>query len=159
VQALAVTLQADAPTTTVTLRDATAFEMSIRRAAVQLLTTLGTLGLLLAAIGLYGVVSYLVASQTTELGVKMALGASPATVLREVLWRGLRLTLWGLSAGLLLSLIGARLMAALLAGLSPSDPFSFAGTAVLLVVMGLLASYLPARRATRTDPLVALRQS
>jgi ABC-type antimicrobial peptide transport system permease subunit len=80
-------------------------------------------------------------------------------VLREVLWRGLRLTLWGLGAGMVFSLVGARLVASLLAGLSPADPVSFAATAALLLLMGALASYLPARRATRTDPMVVLRQS
>jgi predicted permease len=159
VQALAMTLEPDAPTRTRTLRDATAFEMSVRRAAVRLLTALGALGLLLAAIGLYGIVSYLVASQTTELGVRMALGASAPMVLREVLWRGMRLTLWGLACGLVFSLAGARLLAFLLVGLSPADPVSFVGAAVLLLAMGVAASYLPAKRATRTDPMVVLRQS
>ncbi len=132
--------QPDAPTTTRTLRDATAFEMSVRIAAAQFLSALGALGLVLAAIGLYGIVSYLVASQTRELGVRMALGASPERLRNEVTWRGMRLMLWGLGAGLVFSLAGARLLAVLLAGLSPADPISFAGSAAVSLAMGVIAS-------------------
>ena len=130
----------------------------VRRAAAQLLSSLGFLGWLLAAIGLYGIVSYVVASRTTEFGVRMALGATSRVVRREVLWRGLRLTLVGLIAGTLIGLASARLLVSVLAGLNPADPLTFGAVALLLVMMGLVASYCPARRATRIEPMSALRQ-
>jgi ABC-type antimicrobial peptide transport system permease subunit len=108
-------------------------------------------------VGLYGVVSYLVASRTSEIGERYALGASSDAVLWDILKRGLTLTIWGLIAGSVVALAVARLLVALLAGVSPADPIAFGGTAVVLAIVGLVASYLPARRATRVNPLVALR--
>jgi putative ABC transport system permease protein len=121
------------------------------------LGALGATGLLLASLGLYGIVSYIVASRVTEFGVRMALGASAAVVGREVLRRGLALTLAGLAIGLALSLGLARLLSALLAGLSPADPVAFGASAIILLSVGVAASYLPARRAVRVDPAIALR--
>jgi putative ABC transport system permease protein len=158
IHAVTSRLDANAPTKTVTLRDATSFEFIVRRAGAQLLGGLGLLGWVLAAIGLYGIVSYVVASRTTEFGVRMALGATGAMIERDVVWRGLRLTLQGLGIGVLLALAGARLLASALAGLSPADPITFLATAALLVAMGITASYWPARRATRVDPMAALRR-
>ena len=117
----------------------------------------GALALLLACIGLYGILSYGVASRTTELGIRMALGAHRKDVFwliqREALW----LVLIGVVVGLPLILAMARVASALLFELSHTDPVSLIGAAVLMVVIAMIAGYLPSRRATRVDPIVALR--
>ena len=118
----------------------------------------GGVGLLLAMIGLYGVVSYAVAARTPEIGIRMALGASSHRVLWSVLAQGLRLVGLGVAIGTVLSLLMTRMIADLVAGVSPTDPITFVGTAIVLVLTGLAASYFPARRATRIDPLMALRK-
>lgn len=157
IHAITSRFEIDSPTKTMTLQEATSFEFVVRRAGARLLSGLGLLGWLLAAVGLHGIVSYVVASRTTELGVRMALGATNSMVRRDVLWRGLRLTLYGLAIGLFFSLAGARLLRSALAGLSPADPITFVASAALLIAMGLAASYWPARRATRVNPMAALR--
>jgi hypothetical protein len=141
----------------VTLRQATGFELGLRRAGSRLLLWLGLLGMFLAMIGLYGIVNYIVASRTSEIGVRMALGASRRKVMRDVLARGLLLTAFGIVLGTVVAIAAGRVLVALLAGLSPTDPVALAGSTLALAVMGLLASYLPARRATRVDPIIALR--
>ena len=108
-------------------------------------------------VGLYATISYIVASRTVEIGVRMALGASAGAVRWEVLRRGLMLTGSGLAIGIAISLVAARLLKALLAGLSPADPIAFGGTAIVLTAIAVCASYLPARRATKVDPVIALR--
>jgi ABC-type antimicrobial peptide transport system permease subunit len=117
----------------------------------------GLLALLLACIGVYGILSYGVASRTTELGIRMALGARRSDVfwliLREALW----LVLIGVAVGLPLIFATARVAATLLFELSPSDPVSLSGAALLMIVVAIVAGYLPSRRATRVDPMVALR--
>lgn len=115
------------------------------------------LALLLAAIGIYGVMAYVVAQRTTEIGVRMALGATPREIFRLVLGDGLRTTAVGVVAGIGGSLIMARWLAALLFGVTPGDPATLAATAGLLLLVAAAACYLPARRATRVDPMVALR--
>jgi ABC-type antimicrobial peptide transport system permease subunit len=117
----------------------------------------GLLGLLLAAMGLYGVVSYVVSQRTREIGVRVALGASRFNILRLVARDGLRLTLIGLAIGLLVALGFASILTKVLYGLAPAAAPVFAAVAVLLAVVATLACYLPARRATKVDPMVALR--
>jgi putative ABC transport system permease protein len=115
------------------------------------------LALTLAAIGLYGVMAYTVSQRTVEIGVRMALGASPAGVFRLVVGEGLRLTAVGIALGVAGSVAVGRLLTTLLFGVGPGDPRTFAVTAVMLVMVGAVACVIPARRATRVDPMVALR--
>jgi putative ABC transport system permease protein len=128
-----------------------------QRMNVILLTTFGGLALLLAAIGLYGVASYSVAQRTREIGVRMALGAQPSSVLGLVLGNGLALVGIGLAVGLAAALALAGTMQTLVAGVNPRDPVTFIVTPAILGAIALLATYIPARRATRIDPLIALR--
>jgi hypothetical protein len=118
----------------------------------------GLLGLALAALGIYGLVSYTVSQRTREIGVRVALGAAPADIRKLVVSQGLRLTAVGVAIGLALSFGVTRALAAMLFGVSASDPLTYVVTAVVLAAVAMAASYFPARSATRTDPLVALRQ-
>ncbi|HEV2387135.1 MAG TPA: ABC transporter permease [Candidatus Acidoferrales bacterium] len=122
-----------------------------------LISLFAALGLLLAALGIYGVLSFLVAGRTRELGVRMALGAMPQGLVRMVLWGGLRLVLAGLVAGVALGLAAARLLKGLLYGVSAGDPKIFAAAALVLLAAALAACAIPARRAARIDPVAALR--
>ena len=119
--------------------------------------SLGLVGLLLVGLGLYGVTAFSVQQRTREIGVRMALGARRADVLRMVLGQGLRLAAWGAGVGLLIAAAAAQLLSSLLYGVSALDPITFAGVAALVLIVAALATLVPARRATRVDPLVALR--
>jgi len=122
-----------------------------------MLGVFGVLALGLAAIGVYGMMAYLVNEQTHEIGIRMALGASQGTVLQMVFRRGLTMALGGIALGLVLAYGMARLMAALLWGVSAGDPMTFAGIPLVLSAAAVVAIYVPARRAVKTDPMVALR--
>ena len=113
--------------------------------------------MLFAAVGLYGVIAYAVAQRTHEIGVRIALGATTGDIARWVMGDGMRLAMLGLIVGMAGALAGARLLANLLYGVSPADPVVFLTIPVVLVAATLLASYLPARRAMRVDPVIALR--
>jgi predicted permease len=129
------------------------------RIGVALLSVFGLLALALASIGLYGLLSYAVSHRRQEIGLRMALGASQPTVLRLILKQGMSLVLTGVSIGVVAALLVGRLLSGMLYGVGATDPVSFAGPALVLVGVALLACYLPARWATRVDPLVALRQA
>jgi predicted permease len=128
-----------------------------QKITASLLSVLAAIALLLAAIGLYGVMAYSVAQRNYEIGIRIALGAQKKDVIRLVLGEGARLVLAGLACGLAVALGMARLLSSLLFGISATDPATFAGIALLLSAVALLACYLPARRAMRVDPMVALR--
>ncbi|HMD81224.1 MAG TPA: FtsX-like permease family protein, partial [Anaerolineales bacterium] len=140
-----------------TLPDLLAREVSPRQFNTWLFAVLATLALVLALTGVYGVISYSVARRTHEVGIRMALGAGHDQVLRLFVSQGMKLILIGLVAGLLGSLMLTRVMSSLLFGVSPTDVTTFGVVAIGLLVVGLLACYMPARRATKVDPLVALR--
>ena len=141
-----------------TLRQATGTEPALRRFGTQLLAAAGVMGLLLAMIGLYGTMAFVVATRTSEIGLRMAVGATATQILRGVLRQGMKLVGVGLVIGTAISLAVAQLAAGMLAGLSPADPVTFVGTAVILTAVGLAACYFPARRASAVDPMVALRR-
>jgi len=127
------------------------------RLITGLVGTFAGFALLLAAVGIYGVMAYSVSQRSHEMGLRMALGAAPRDIFRLVVGQGMRLVLAGIALGFLASLGLTRLMAALLFGTSANDPVTFAAVAFLLIAVALAACYIPARRATRVDPLVALR--
>ena len=127
------------------------------RMGAILLAVFGGLALLLASIGLYGVMSFAVSRRTREMGIRVALGARPGDVFRLVLRQGMMLVVVGLVLGLVVAAIVTRLLASFLYGVSTTDPFTFVAIPVLLMLVALLACYLPARRATKVEPLIALR--
>jgi putative ABC transport system permease protein len=131
--------------------------LSRSRFTMLVLAVFAALALILASVGIYGVIAYSVTQRTQEFGVRMALGASRRDVLRLVLGQGTRLTLLGIGLGIVAALIVTRLMATLLYGISATDPLTFTSVALLLALVALAACYIPAQRATRVDPIVALR--
>ena len=127
------------------------------RSQTILLSIFASFGFLLALIGIYGVMSYLVSLQTREIGIRMALGAAPTQILRRVLTHGIKLALTGVLLGVVGGLFLSRFLSTLLFAVSPTDPFTYVAVAVFLLAIALAASYIPARRASRVDPMTALR--
>jgi len=121
------------------------------------MTCLGILALALAAIGVYGVMAYTTAQSTHEIGIRMALGALPGNVLRLVIGRGMLLTAAGLVIGIPISFWLTRLLGSYMSGIGSADPVALAGVSLLLVAVAFIACWIPARRATRVDPMDALR--
>jgi ABC-type antimicrobial peptide transport system permease subunit len=132
-------------------------ELESRRMQMTLMSAFAGLAVLLAAVGVYGVLSYAVSSRTPEIGVRLALGGDPSHVRSLVVRQGLTLALTGLAIGFAVSFLGATLLERLLFQVSPHDPRPFVLQAAVLLVAGLVAAYLPARRASRVDPVAALR--
>jgi putative ABC transport system permease protein len=139
------------------LDDTVSAALSARRFSMEMTAMFALAALLLAGLGIYGVISYMVSERTHEIGIRLALGARRGNVLGIVLRQGLNLALTGSAVGLVGALIVSHLMAGLLYGVKPTDPLTFASVAILLIGVALLACYLPARRATKVDPIVALR--
>jgi predicted permease len=144
-------------TQTQTMDEIVANSLNARRFSMTLLGLFAMVALGLAAMGIYGVVSYLVGQRTQEIGIRLALGAKRVDVLRMILSDGMKMTLIGMVIGLAASLALTRLMGSMLFGVSATDPLTFASVALLLAIVALAACYIPARRATLVDPLVALR--
>jgi ABC-type antimicrobial peptide transport system permease subunit len=131
--------------------------LSHRRFSMEMVGLFALTAMLLAGLGIYGVISYLVSERTHEIGIRLALGASKSNILGIVLRQGLGLAAAGAAVGLLCALIVSHLMASLLYGVRPTDPVTFAGVTLLFVGVALLACYVPARQATNVDPISALR--
>ena len=140
-----------------TMDDVLSKSLAPRRLSMLLLGGFAMLALALAAIGLYGVLSYLVGERTREIGVRMALGAQRGDVLRLILSQGARMVLAGVVLGIVLSLALTRLMSSQLFGVTPHDPLTLVGVGTLLVAVSLFACAVPALRAARVDPMIALR--
>jgi ABC-type antimicrobial peptide transport system permease subunit len=140
-----------------TMNEVLADSLARQRFSMILLNAFAGVALLLAGVGLYGVISYLVGQRTHEIGIRMALGAQRLDVLRLVVKHGMKMALGGVALGLIAALGLTRLLARLLYGVSPTDPATFISVALLLAAVALLACLLPARRATKVDPMVALR--
>jgi predicted permease len=153
----ALALNQDAAFRSIRLTDAVGYSLYPQKVAAILLAVVGVLCLLLAAIGLYSVMSYAVSQRTQEFGIRMALGASPFNVLRMVARESLLLAIPGLLVGMAAALAAFRVFGGMLVGISPTDPLTFGGSAIFLIAVILLAGYLPARRAVRIDPMTALR--
>jgi ABC-type antimicrobial peptide transport system permease subunit len=139
------------------LNDSIAASLFVQRISASLLSLLGSVALLLAAVGLYGVMALLVTQRTHEIGIRMALGAQRRHVLRLVLGEGIRLAGIGMIGGVVTALAVRRLLSTLLFGVGAADPLTYASVAILLTLVALAACYIPARRAMRVDPIVALR--
>jgi putative ABC transport system permease protein len=140
-----------------TLDDALSSSLSERRFSMEMVALFAVTALLLAGLGIYGTISYVVSERTREIGVRLALGAQRGEILGMVLRQGFGLAVSGAAVGLVGALIVSRLISGLLYGVRPTDPLTFAGVTLVLTVVALAACYIPARRAMRVDPLVALR--
>jgi predicted permease len=151
-------LRSDVPMSFATLDEVFASSFDARRFSLTLFAVFGGVALLITVIGLYGMLSYFVSERTREMGIRMALGARRGNVLGLVIRQGLRLALLGIVAGLAGAWALTRLMSGLLFGVTPTDSVTLASVAFTLAIVALLACYLPARRATKVDPLVALRE-
>jgi ABC-type antimicrobial peptide transport system permease subunit len=140
-----------------TMTEQIAGQLAVDRMIAVLLSIFGGVALLLAAIGIYGVMAYAVAQRTREIGIRLALGAERSDILTMIVRRGLTLALVGAGIGLALAFSLTRVVKTLLFGISATDPLTFSAISILLVAVALLASYFPARRATKVDPMSALR--
>ena len=132
--------------------------MAQRRFALEILGLFAVIALLLASIGIYGVMAYTFSQRTHEIGIRMALGAQRKHILRMALGEGMILVVLGLAAGVFGALLLTRFLRSMLFAVKPTDPITFIAIATLLTAVALLACYIPAHRATRVDPLVALRE-
>jgi putative ABC transport system permease protein len=140
-----------------TMEEIVASAVARQRFSMVLLGVFAGLALVLAAVGIYGVMSYSVAQRTREIGIRMALGARRGDVLRMTIGQGLKLVGAGVGLGLLAAVILTRVMSSLLFGISATDPLTFLSISLVLIGVAILASYVPALRATRIDPMLALR--
>jgi putative ABC transport system permease protein len=140
-----------------TMKEVAADSFAARRFNMSLLSIFAVLALVLAAVGIYGVMSYAVTQRTQEIGIRMALGARTIDVLRLIIRNGMTLILIGVGIGLAGAVALTRLLTTLLFGVTPTDTLTFVAVSATLIIVALLACYLPARRATKVDPLVALR--
>jgi ABC-type antimicrobial peptide transport system permease subunit len=140
-----------------TQAEETSEALSFQHLLARLTTIFGLLALLLAMIGLYGTLAYAVTRKTREIGIRMALGAKPVNTLGMVLRQGITLTLIGVALGVVATLGATRLISSMIFGVSPYDPLTFVAVAAILSIVALLACYIPARRAMKVDPMVALR--
>jgi len=151
-------LDADLPLTDIeTMQEHMRLPLAPAKLLAAVSSSFGVLALLLAAMGLYGVMAYLVSSRTREMGIRIALGAQTSGVLRLVMGQGLRLAITGIALGVITAVALTRVLESVLYGVAPTDVVTFMGVVLLLIAVALVASYIPARRATKVDPLVALR--
>jgi ABC-type antimicrobial peptide transport system permease subunit len=142
-----------------TMSDALQGSLAARRFAAAGVIVFAVIATLLAAIGLYGVIGYVIMLRTHELGVRMALGARPADVLALLVRESATLVAIGVASGLALASVFARILSRLLYGISATDPFAFGGAAAVLIIVALVATMVPVRRATRIDPVIAMRET
>src|SRR5205823_13932089 len=142
-----------------TLNETVSASLAQRRFLMEIVALFALTALLLAGLGIYGVISYIVSERTHEIGIRLALGAEKSAILQMVLRQGFSLALAGTAVGLVGAAVVSHLMTGLLYGVRPTDPLTFASVAFLLIVVALLACYLPARQATKVDPIVALREA
>jgi putative ABC transport system permease protein len=140
-----------------TMQDVVANSIAQPRLVMQFVGLFAGFALLLAAVGIYGVMSYSVTQRKQEVGIRVAMGATPSDILRLIVGGGMKLTLIGVAVGVMASLLLTRLLSSLLFGVHAIDPLAFTGYALALVVTAVVACYLPARRATRVDPIIVLR--
>ncbi|HEV3061986.1 MAG TPA: FtsX-like permease family protein [Vicinamibacterales bacterium] len=140
------------------LTDTVAASLVARRFSLEIVGAFAVTALLLAGLGIYGVISFMVSARTREIGIRLALGADRMPILRMVLGQGLGLIVAGTAIGLGCALVAARLMAGVLYGVKPTDPVTFVSVALVLVTVALCACFVPAQRAIRIDPLTALRR-
>jgi ABC-type antimicrobial peptide transport system permease subunit len=145
------------PVSVQTRRSTASFELGLRRAGTLAMGAMGVVGLLLAMVGLYGVMAFVAATRAPEVGIRMVLGASASRIRREMLQRTLGVVGAGALVGAAVSAVTMPLLSTFLAGVSPFDPVSFAGAAAILVCVGLAATYVPVRRASQVEPVRALR--